>query len=68
MQLSQMAHCIYYGDQVIMSKNIVFLSLKIDSVFTNSADPGEIILSVALYLGLHCLQKYQFRDLQPSNG
>ena len=40
---------------VIISKNIVFLSLKIDFVLANSADPDEMPPYAAFHLGLHCL-------------
>ena len=43
------------GSQVIISKNIVFLSLKIDFVLANSADPDEMQPSAAFHLGLHFL-------------
>ena len=36
-------------------KNIAFLSLKIDFVFANSADPDEMQHYAAFHLGLHCL-------------
>ena len=38
------------GSHVIISKN-VFLSLKIDFVYANSADPDEMPQSVAFHLG-----------------
>ena len=50
--------------QVIISKNIVFLSLKIDSVLANSADPNEMPHYAAFHLGLHCLPKNLFRGFQ----
>ena len=34
---------------------MAFLSLKIDFVFANRADPGEMPHYVELHLGLHCL-------------
>ena len=40
---------------------IVFLSLKIDFVKANSADPDEMPHYAAFNLGLHCLPKYLFR-------
>ena len=43
---------------IIFEKNIVFISLKIDFVFANSAEPEEMS---HYHLGLHCLPKYQFR-------
>ena len=36
----------------------VILSLKVDFVFANSADPDEMPHPVAFHLGLHCLQNY----------
>ena len=50
------------GSQVIISKNI-FLSLKVDFVLANSADPDEMLHYVAFHLGCHCLPKYPFRGL-----
>ena len=41
--------------QVINSKNIVFLSMKIDFVLANSTDPDEMLHYVAFHQGLHCL-------------
>ena len=41
--------------QVIISKNIVFLSLKIGFVLANSVDPDEMLYYVAFHQGLHCL-------------
>ena len=34
---------------------LIYLSLKIDFVLTNSADPDEML---HYHLGLHCLPKY----------
>ena len=51
-----MIQCIIY--LVIISKNIVFVSLKIDSVLANSEDPDEMPPSAAFHLCLHCLQKF----------
>ena len=42
----------FEGSQVIISKHIVFLSLKIDFVCANSADPDEILPYAAFPLGL----------------
>ena len=33
----------------------MFLSLKVDFVLENSADPDEMAPYVSLHLGLHCL-------------
>ena len=41
-----------------VKKDIVFLSLKIVSVITNSADPDEMLHYAAFHLGLHYLSKY----------
>ena len=41
------------GSQVIISKNIVFLSLNINSALANSADPDEMLHYAAFHLGLH---------------
>ena len=43
------------GLHVIISKNIIFLSLKIDFVIANSADPDEMQPYAVFHLGLHCL-------------
>ena len=57
------------GSKVIIStKNIVLLSLKINFVLSNSADPDEMPQFVAFHQGLHCLQKYPFRGFQSSKG
>ena len=40
----------------------VFLYLKIIFALTNSVDPDEIHLFVALHLGLHCLSECSFRS------
>ena len=37
----------------------VFLSLRVVLTLANSADPDEMQLYAAFYLGLHCLPKYQ---------
>ena len=52
------------GLQIIISKNIS-LSLKINFVLANGADPDEMPHCVAFHLGLHCLPKYPFRGFQP---
>ena len=54
---------IVYIDKSVYNfpKNIIFLSLKIEFVSPNSADPDEMPHSVAFHLGLHCLQKYLIR-------
>ena len=41
-------------------KHIILLSLKIDFVLANSADPDEMPQYAAFYLGRHCYAlKYQ---------
>ena len=49
----------------VIPQNIDFLSLKIDFVLANSADPDEMPHYVAFHLGLHCLSKYWFRSSGP---
>ena len=46
--------------QDIISKNIIFLSLKVVFILANSADPDEMLHHAAVHLGLHCLPKYPF--------
>ena len=46
------------GSQAIISKNVIFLSLKIDFILANSADPDEMSPYAAFHLGLHGLPKY----------
>ena len=49
------------GLQVIIIKKktiIKLLSLKIDFVLANSADPDEMLHNAAFHLGLSCLPKY----------
>ena len=50
--------------QVIISKNIVFLSLKIDLVLENSADSYEMQQHATFHLDLHCLPKYPLRGFR----
>ena len=56
------------GSQVIISKNIVFLSLMINIVLANSADPDEMPHYAAFHLDLHCLARYLFRGFLCSKG
>ena len=42
------------GSQVTHTQNIVFLSLKIDFVLANSADPDEMSDHATFRLELHC--------------
>ena len=53
---------------VIILKRIVFLSLKINFVLSNSADPDEMLLYVTFHLGLHGLPKYLFMDFRAPEG
>ena len=64
----RIVHCIYWGSQVIISKNIILLSLKIDFVLGNRADPDEMPLYVAFDLGLHCLPKYPLKGYWSSKA
>ena len=43
------------GSQLIIFKTYLFLSLKIDFVLANSADPDEMLNYMAFHLGLRCL-------------
>ena len=56
------------GSQVIIPKNIVFFSLKIDFILANSADPDEMPHYAAFHLGLLCLPKYLFRGFMYTKG
>ena len=46
----------------------VFFCLKIFLTFTNSVDLDEMQHYAASYLGLHCWQKYLFRDFPYPKG
>ena len=48
-----MVHCIYKGSNVIISQSIIFLSLQIECVLVNSADPDEMSHNAAFHLGLN---------------
>ena len=48
--------------------NDVFLSLKIDFAFANSADLDEMLPYAAFHLGLHYLPKYLFTRTQNEKG
>ena len=64
-----MVHYIYKGVRVYnYHKNIIFLSLKMDLVLANSADPDEMLHYAAFHLGLHCLPRYPFRGFWSSMG
>ena len=56
------------GSQIIISKNIVFLSLKIDFVLANSEDPNEMLHHAAFHLGLRCFSKYLFMGFCSTKG
>ena len=56
------------GSRVIISKKCYILSLKMDFVVANCADPDEMPHYVAFHLGLHCLPKYPFRVFWSSKG
>ena len=56
------------GSKAIISKKIIFLSVKINSVLTNSADPDEMQHCVAFHLGLHCLPMYPFWGFPSPKG
>ena len=56
------------GLRVIVSQNIVFLSLNIDLVLANSADADEMPHPAAFHLGLHCLPKHPFRGFWSTKG
>ena len=45
------------GSQVIISKNIIFIFLKINFVMANSADPDEMPHLGKFHLSLHFLSK-----------
>ena len=56
------------GSQIIISKNILFLTLKIDFVLANSADPDEMPHYASFHLDLQCLPRYPFSVFWSSNG
>ena len=57
------------GSQVIISNFFfLFLSLKMDFVLANSAEPDKMQHYVAFHLGLHCLPKYPVRGFWSSKG
>ena len=54
---------------VISPKTIVFLSLKINLVLANSADPDEMPHDVAsFHLCHHCLPKFLFKGFWFTKG
>ena len=48
------------GPQVIISKNMLYLSQKMNFVLGNSADPDEMPHNAAFHLGLHRLPKHPY--------
>ena len=57
------------GSWVRISKKILyFFPLKIDLVFSSSADPDEMLHYTAFHLGLHGLPKYLFRGFQSTKA
>ena len=46
----------------------IFLSLKIDFIIANIADPDEIPQYAAFHLSIHCLPKYLFNVIQKEKG
>ena len=53
---------------LISTKKKYFISLSIDFVLANSADPDEMPYYVAFHLGLHCLSKYRFMCFRSQKG
>ena len=56
------------GLQIIISKAIVFISLKIDFIFCKQCRPDEMSPCAAFHLGLRCLPQSLFRGSQSSKG
>ena len=56
------------GSQVIISPKICILSLKIDFIIKNSAEPNEMSHYATFHLGRHCLPKYPFRGFWYTMG
>ena len=54
--------------ELIIKLNILFLSLNINFVLVNSADPNEMPHNAAFYLDLHCLSKSPFRGFWSTKG
>ena len=64
-----MVNCIDLGvTGYNFQKDIVFLSLNINFVWANSADPDEMQLYGAFHQGLHCLPKYPIRGFWSRKG
>ena len=57
----RMIHCIYKGVTGYYFPPKIFLSLKIDFVLTNSADPDKMPHKAAFHQDRHCLLRYPFR-------
>ena len=68
--MSELSIVYIEGSWVIISKKILyfFLSLKINFILANSADPDERLHYAAFHLGLHCLLKYPFRGFWSKKG
>ena len=49
------------GSQVIISKHIVLVPLRINFVLANTADTGEMPHNAAFHLDFDCMPKYAFR-------
>ena len=50
------------GLQVILSKTIIFLFLKMDIFLANNVAPNEMSAFVTYYLGLHCASRHFFQQ------
>ena len=46
----------------------VFLSMKVDLISANSADPDEMQYNAAFHLGLYCLPEYLVSGFQYTMG
>ena len=51
-----------------LSEIFFFLSLNMDFVIANSADPDEMTLHVAFHLGLSCSMKYPIKGFWYTKG
>ena len=64
-----MVHSVFQGITINNCQTLIAcISLVIDLVLANSADPDEMPRSVAFYLGIHCLQTYPFKVFQSTKG
>ena len=52
------SYCILRGHRYKFLNFNKFLSLKVVFIIANSADPDEMLLYMAFYMGLHWLSKY----------